>query len=165
MRKIRIEKVTLNIGAGGPGEKLEKAKSLLEDLTGMQAKETESKSKSVFGVSKGREIGAKVTLRGEDAREFLERVLEARGNKISRNNFDSQGNLSIGIKEHIDLPETDYDPDIGIFGLDVTVTLERPGFHVKRRKVSKEVGKNHRISKEEAINFIKNEFDIEISRD
>lgn len=163
MREIRIEKVTLNIGAGGPGEKLEKAKGLLKELTGMEAKETEAKSKSAFGVSKGRAIGAKVTLRGKEGKEFLEKIFQAKGEKVSRSNFDSQGNLSIGIKEHIDLPGTDYNPEIGIFGLDVTVTLERPGFHVKRRKVSKEIGKNHRISKEEAIDFIKDEFDVEVS--
>lgn len=163
MRQIRIEKVTLNIGAGGPGEKLEKAVKLLEKLTGRGAKETEARSRSAFGVSKGRKMGAKVTLRGEEAVKFLERVFDALDHTVKISNFDRQGNLSVGIKEHIDLPGTDYDPELGIFGLDVTVTLERPGFRVKRRKISKKVGSSHRISKEDAVSFIKKKFDVEIA--
>lgn len=165
MRQIRIGKVTLNIGAGGPGEELEKSKNLLERLTGMEAKETKARGRSAFGVSKGREIGTKVTLRGEEAREFLERVFKARNGEIPQKNFDEQGNFSIGVKEHIDLPGTEYDPDVGIFGLDVTVTLERPGFHIRRRKISKEIGEGHKISREEAIKFVENNFEVQVVGD
>lgn len=162
MKQIKIEKVVLNIGAGGPGERLEKAKNLLENLTGREVKETSAKKRSAFGVSKGRQIGAMVTLRDGEASEFLERVFEAKDGEISSRNFDEQGNLSIGIEEHIDLPDTQYKPEVGILGLDVTVTLERPGFHVKRRKVSKEIGKDHKISKDDAIDFIKEKFDVKV---
>lgn len=163
MRQISLQKVVLNIGAGGPGEELEKAKNLLEDLTDKEAKITDAKSRSAFGVSKGRDIGVMVTLRDEQARDFLERVLEAKDYRIKKRSFDDQGNFSIGVKEHIDLPETDYNPDLGIFGMDITATLERPGFGIKRRSISKKVGDNHKISKNEAIDFMKQNFDVEIT--
>ena len=165
MKKIRLAKVVLNIGAGGPGEELEQAKGLLEGLTQREAKVTKAKSRSAFGVSKGRDIGVMVTLRDENAREFLENVFKAKDKKIEKNAFDDQGNLSIGIKEHIDLPQADYDPDLGIFGLDIAVKLERPGFRIKRKKISKDIGDSHKISKEEAVNFIENNFDVEVIGD
>jgi large subunit ribosomal protein L5 len=161
MREIRIEKVTLNVGAGGPGEELEKSKALLKELTGMEPKETEARSRSAFGVSKGRSMGTKVTLRGKEAREFLERVFEANP-ELSKESFDGNGNFSVGIEEHIDLPGTEYDPEMGILGLDVTVTLERPGFRVRRKKISKKIGKGHRISKQEAMEFVDENFDVNI---
>ena len=44
------------------------------------------------------------------------------------------GNLSFGIHEYIEMPGAKYDPDIGMFGLDVSVNLERPGYRISRRK-------------------------------
>lgn len=163
MREIKVGKVTLNIGVGGPGEELERAKNLLENLSGQEAKETRARGKNTFGVSEGRKIGAKVTLRGGKGEEFLQRALEATNKELEESSFDRQGNFSIGIEEHIDLPGTEYDPETGIFGLDVTVTLERPGFRLKRRKVSKPIGKNHRISKKEAIDFVKESFNVKVN--
>lgn len=165
MRKIRIEKVTLNIGTGGPGERLENAKDLLEKLTGKTAKETKAQGRSAFGVSQGRNIGVMVTLRNEKAEKFLERVLKVKDRKIKRRSFSENGNFSLGIEEHIDLPEAEYEPEIGIYGLDVAVSLERPGYRTKRKKISKSVGKSHQIKKDEAMKFVKNTFDVEITGD
>jgi len=162
MRKIRIEKITINIGCGEAGEKLERAKKLLENLTNRKVVITKTHRRTTFGMAKGRPIGCKVTLRRKDAKEFLERVLDAIDKKLSRTVFDSSGNFSFGIKEHIDIPGVRYDPEIGIFGMDVSVSLERPGFRVKRKKLSSKVGKKHLIKPEEAIDWVTKNYGVQI---
>ncbi len=162
MEKIRIEKVVINIGVGESGERLERAKKLLESITGKTVVKTKTKKRTTFGMSKGREIGVKITLRNDDATKFLNRIFESKDKKISKRCFDKNGNFSIGIHEHIDIPGVKYDPKIGIFGMDVCVTLERPGFRVKRKKLYSRIGKTHRISREDAIGFIKKEFGVEV---
>lgn len=162
MQEIKIEKVTLNIGCGEAGEKLDKARKLLETLTGKKVVLTKTRGRTTFGTPKGRTIGCKITLRKKDAAEFLKRALDALGNKLSAKCFDSTGNFSVGIKEHIDLPGVKYDPDIGIYGMDVCITLERKGFGIKRRRLSKKIGKRHKITKEEAIDFVTKKFGANI---
>ncbi len=163
MRQIRIEKVTINIGVGEPGERLDKAYELLKRLTGQKPVKTVAKKKVPrWGIRPGLPIGVKVTLRGKKAYEFLEKVFDAVGRKIPASSFDDQGNFSIGIKEYIDLG-LKYDPNIGIFGMDVCVTLERPGYRVKRRKRRKAaIGKKHLITREEAIEFVQKRFGVEV---
>ena len=81
--------------------------------------------------------------------------------KLSKNNFDDNGNISFGIPEYIDIPGIEYDPEIGVIGLQVSIALMRPGYRVKTRRLNKaKIGKNHRINKEEAIDFMKKEFAI-----
>ncbi|MBL7206569.1 MAG: 50S ribosomal protein L5 [Candidatus Aenigmarchaeota archaeon] len=165
MKQIRVEKVTLNMGAGEPGPKLNAAKKTLEIITGKKITITKSKKRSTFGVTKGREIGAMVTLRGKDACDILKRLLESLENKINPNNFDVNGNFSFGIQEYINIPGAKYDPEVGILGLDVAITLERPGFRIKRRKNPDKIGKSHMIAKEDAMKFIKKEFGTKIEED
>lgn len=162
MREIRIEKVTINIGCGEPGEKLEKAKTLLEKLTNRKIILTKTKKRTTFGTPKGRTIGCKVTLRGKDAKEFLKKAFDAIDNKLKNNSFDTQGNFSFGIKEHIDLPGVHYDPEIGIYGMDVCVTLERRGYRIKRKRISHKVGKKHLIKPEEAREWVSKIFGVQI---
>jgi large subunit ribosomal protein L5 len=162
MRNIRIEKITINIGCGDSGEKLDKAKSLLGELTNKKVVITRTHGRTTFGMAKNRPIGCKVTLRGKDAEEFLNRALEAVDKKLPRNVFDSSGNFSFGIKEHIDIKGVRYDPNIGVFGMDVSITLERPGFRVKRKKISSKVGKKHLIKPEEAIEWVTKNFEVQI---
>ncbi len=163
MREIRIEKVTLNIGCGEAGEKLERARKLLEKLTGRKAVITRTHKRTTFGTARNRPIGCKVTLRGEEAEEFLRKALEA-VEYIRASSFDRLGNFSFGIKEYIDIPGVKYDHDIGMFGMDVCVTLERRGYRVKRKKIPKKVGKNHLIKPEEAMEFVEKTFGVRVER-
>lgn len=164
MRAIRVEKVTINMGVGKPGEELKKAETMLERITGMKAVETVSKTKNpTWELREGIPIGAKVTLRGKKALEFLRNALSAKDKRLSPKNFDSGGNFGFGIKEYIDLPGTKYDPKIGIIGMDVLVALERRGYRVKRRKIGKhKIKKSHIVSKQDAIGFARREFGIEV---
>lgn len=163
MKQIQVAKVTVNIGEGQVGENVEKALELLEKLTGRKPVKTESgPGAKTFGGRSGLNIGAKVTLRGEEAREFLEKVLPA-ADGIDETAFDGNGNFSFGVAEYIDVPGVDYDADIGMKGFEVAVTLERPGYRVRKRdhKPSK-IGKEHRISDQEASEFVEDELGIEV---
>ena len=156
MREIRIEKVTLNIGCGDDKQKIEKAQKLLEKLTESKPVITTSKKRSTFGITKGKPLGVKVTLRKNKAGELFNSVLKSVDNKVKGSQIDNDGNISFGVKEYIDLPNVRYSPEIGMLGMDVAVTLERPGYHVKKRRVRKAIiGKKHKINKEDTINWLK----------
>ena len=164
MKNIAISKVVINIGVGRSGEPVEKAKRALNVLTGQRPKVCGAKNTvRDFGIHKGEPIGAMVTLRRDKAVEFIKRVIAAKGNIIKASSFDDFGNLSIGIHEHIDIPGTRYDPEIGIFGMDVCMALSRPGYRISRRRNKSSIGKNHRIKREDAIGFLKKSFGVEIA--
>ncbi|MDQ3939049.1 MAG: 50S ribosomal protein L5 [Thermoproteota archaeon] len=164
MKNIAISKVVINIGVGRSGEPVEKAKRALNVLTGQRPKVCGAKNTvRDFGIHKGEPIGAMVTLRRDKAVEFIKRVIAAKGNIIKASSFDDFGNLSIGIHEHIDIPGTRYDPEIGIFGMDVCMALSRPGYRISRRRNKSSIGKNHRIKREDAIGFLKQSFGVEIA--
>ena len=164
MLKPRIEKVTVNISVGKSGEPLEKAVTILKQLTDQQpCKRKAKKTIRDFGIRKGEPIACLVTLRGEKARDFLKKTLRVIDNKLSKDSFDRYGNFSFGIKEHIEIPGTKYIPELGIYGMDVSVALGRLGYRVKRRRRAKsKVGSGHLLTAEEAMLFIKDEFEIEI---
>src|SRR3989344_8571341 len=114
MKKIGIEKVTLNIGIGAATDKLEKSIKLLEKITGSKAVPTTTQKRiPTWKIRPGLQIGCKVTLRKEKAREMLNRLLLSMDNKIDAWKFDSNGNFSFGIKEYLDIPGVKYDPEIG----------------------------------------------------
>jgi large subunit ribosomal protein L5 len=163
MRNIRIAKLTLNIGCGEGGDKLDKAKKLLESLAEKKKVViTKTHDRTSFGAAKGRPIGCKVTLRGKAAEEFLKRSLNSVDFKIPKRAFDKQGSFSFGVKEHIDMPGVRYDPEIGIFGMDVCVTLERPGFRVKRKRIPAKIGKKHLINPEDSMEWLNQNYKVEI---
>jgi large subunit ribosomal protein L5 len=164
MRRIEIEKVVLNVGCAGEQEKIERAKKLLEMLTGRVPKITKSKRRSTFGIAKGKPVGVMVTLRGKEAEDFLKRALYAVDNKLKTSQFDKEGNFSFGIKEYIDIQGVKYSHDVGMLGLDVCVSLKRPGFRIKYRRIQKrKIPKKHKISKEEAIVWLKENFGVDVS--
>ncbi|MBS3133499.1 50S ribosomal protein L5 [Candidatus Woesearchaeota archaeon] len=165
MRNIRIGKVTLNIGAGTNTSKLEKGIKLISHIAGRKPVKTfTTKRIPAWGVRPGLPLGCKLTLRKKTAMEVLSRLLRAKENKLSSRQFDNLGNLAFGIHEYIDIPEAKYDPEVGIMGLEVCVTLERPGFRVKNRRVKKNpISKKHLITREEAIDYLKKEFGITVN--
>ncbi len=165
MLKPVIEKVTVNMSVGKSGNPLQQAVTILRTLTNQEpSKRAAKKTIREFGIRKGESIACLVTIREEKAEEFLRKAFYAIENKLSKYNFDRQGNFSFGIKEHIDLPGTKYAPELGIHGMDVSVSLGRPGYRVKRRhRARSKIGRNHLLTAEEAILFIKDEFDVEIT--
>ncbi|MEM3382846.1 MAG: 50S ribosomal protein L5 [Nitrososphaerales archaeon] len=164
MRKIKIGKVVLNIGVGKSGEVLERAKKILEEISSQ--KPCPKKAKRTvrdFGIHRGEPIATMVTLRKDNALKTLKRILLAKGMRLPISSFDDRGSCSFGIKEHIEIPGTKYAPEIGIFGLNVSVLLERPGYRVSRRKRAKsKIGKTHRVNRDEAIEFFKEVLGVEV---
>ena len=160
MRNIKISKVTLNIGCGTTTP-IDHAKTILEKFADNKVVITKTSKRTTFNVPKNKPIGVKVTIR-KNAGEFLRRMLAAKENRLSAGSFDSTGNFAFGIKEYIDVPDADYDPKLKILGFDVCVTLERPGYRVKKKLIASPVGKRHRITKEEAIDFAKETFGVKV---
>ena len=166
-RNIKINKVTLNIGAGKDQVKLDKGIKLLKSITNVSpVKTVTSKRIPGWGLRPGLPIGCKVTLRRKNAVEVLKRLIQAKDNSLRESQFDDNGNIAFGIEEYIDIPEVKYDPEIGIIGLEVCITLERNGFRIKRRRIAKKkIPKSHIITKQEAIDFMKKKFNIELEGD
>jgi large subunit ribosomal protein L5 len=160
----RIEKITINIGVGEAGERLNKAEKVLKDITHHKPIQTLSKTTNKeWGLRKRMPIGCKVTLRGKDAFEFLIKALKTRENKMSEYSFDGEGNLSYGIPDHTLFEDQKYDPNIGIFGMDVCITMEKKGYRIKRRRIgSKKIPKRHRVKREETIKFFLDKFGVEV---
>jgi large subunit ribosomal protein L5 len=164
MLKPSIEKVVVNLNVGKSGEPLDKASRVLKELTDQTpVKKKAKKTIRDFGIRQGEPIAAVVTLRKQKAIDFLKKVLPVVDNKISRSSFDEQGNFAFGIKEHIEIAGVKYDPDIGIFGMDICVTMARPGYRVKtRRRQNARVGPKHVLTPEESIVFAKQTLGVEI---
>ena len=164
MKNIRIEKVTLNIGAGKDQARLEKGLVLLNAVTNATPIKTiTSKRIQEWGLRPGLPIGCKLTLRKDRAIKMLPRLLGAIDNKLREKQFDNNGNIAFGIHEYIEIPGVKYDPKIGIMGFEVCVTLERPGYRIKRRRfMARRIPARHRISKQEAIDFITSNFNTKV---
>jgi len=160
----RIEKITINIGVGEAGEQLKKAETVLKNITGHKPVETLSKTTNKdWGIRKRMPIGCKVTLRGKDADNFLKEALITRDSKMSDYSFDEEGNLSFGIPDHTLFKSQKYDPNIGIFGMDVCITMQKPGYRIKYRRIgAKKIPHRHRVKKEETMKFFSERFNVEV---
>lgn len=167
MKDIKIEKVTLNIGAGKDQARLEKSLVLLNTIaSATPIKTITSKRIQEWGLRPGLPIGCKLTLRKGRAAQLLPRLLDAVDKRLREKQFDDNGNIAFGIREYIDIPGVKYDPKIGIMGLEVCVTLERPGFRIKKRRLlMRKIPTRHRISKQEAIDFMSKNFSIKIGEE
>lgn len=156
MRTIKIEKVVLSVG--GTGDYLAKGHKLLEIITKRKpAKRISRKRIPTFGVRPGLETGTVVTIR-KNPEEVLKRMLSAIENNLSRRQM-SENNFSFGIREYIEIPGMEYQRDIGIIGLDVTVVFRRTGKRVALRKVKRgRIPRKQVITKEEIIKFMEDHF-------
>jgi large subunit ribosomal protein L5 len=164
MRAPSIDKITVHIGTGESGERLSNAEKLLETIIKQKTvRALAKKTIPTFSIKKNEPIGCKVTLRGNKAAEFLKMALNINENRLNAFQFDDQGNFSFGIEEHTDFPGMKYDPSIGIFGMDINVALKRPGFRIHKRNIGKhKIPQNHRLTKEDAISFVKEKFSAEV---
>jgi len=160
----QIEKITVNIGVGEAGERLKKAESVIKSITGRKPVQTLSKTTNKeWGLRKRMPIGCKVTLRRKEADGFLKEALLTRENKIADYAFDEQGNISFGIPDHTLFKSQKYDPNIGIFGMDVCITMKKPGYRIKRRRIQRRhIPLRHQIQKEETMNFFKENYNVEV---
>jgi large subunit ribosomal protein L5 len=108
-------------------------------------------------------IGCKVTLRGKEADTFLNRALATRERRIAVYSFDPQGNLSFGVPDYTDFDGMRYDPEIGIFGMDVSVVIQRPGYRVSQRRIMKRrLPRDHRMTRMESVKFMREKFNAEV---
>lgn len=163
MREIYVEKVTLNVGAGKDPKKLENGIKLIKYVSGIDPVKTVTQKRiQGWGLRPGLPVGVKVTLRGKTAEELLKRLFGAKDNIIKPAAFDNNGNLAFGVPEYIDIPGIKYDPSLGIAGFEVMVTVARPGYRIKKRLLKSRVGKAHKITKEESVEFFKQNYAIKV---
>jgi large subunit ribosomal protein L5 len=160
MRDIRMERIILS--AGGVAEELEKAVKLLSRITGEKVvKITSTKRIPTWGVRPGLEVGCKVTLRGEKAVKLLSRLLAAVDNELKKKQI-AENHFSFGIKEYIEIPEMEYQRDIGTRGFNTTVEFIRPGTRVKRRRMkTNKIPERQRITPKEIMNYMKEKHGVE----
>ncbi len=165
MREPTVEKVVVHMGIGRGGEPLAHAEDILTEVTGQRPVRTTAKDTvGDFGIRAGDPIGAKVTLRGDAAEAFLETALPLAD--LTHSQFDETGNFSFGVAEHTDFPSQEYDPTIGIYGLDVTVNLVRPGYRVRKRdKVSGSIPSRHQLTPEDAVAYLEATYDVDVGRE
>ena len=163
-RAVRVLKAVVNVGVGESGEPLAKATRVLKMVTGQKPIETRSKSTNRdFGIRKGQAIGAKVTLRGTVAVEFLTRAFDARDKQLDGDSIDRNGNFSFGVADYTDFAGMKYDPAIGIHGMDIAVELGRAGYRVRnRRRQARPVPKRLRATADETREFLKRTFQLTI---
>ena len=131
MQVPKLEKIVVNMGVGEAKENskiLDSAIADLEKITGQKAVTTKAKnSVANFKIREGMPIGCKVTLRGENMYEFLDRLVnlalprvrDFRG--VNPNAFDGRGNYALGIKEQLIFPEIEYDKVDKVRGMDIIV--------------------------------------------
>lgn len=129
MQVPKLVKITINEGVGRATQDkklVEVAQEELTAITGQKAVQTVSrKDISNFKLRRGMPIGAKVTLRGVNMYEFLERLVaislpRIRDFKGVAENFDGRGNYTLGVKEQIIFPEIDIDKITKVMGMEIT---------------------------------------------
>lgn len=164
MKSPKVEKIVVHMGVGESGQRLVDAEGILGSITNQTVIRSYAKrTLPAFGIKKNEPIGCKVTLRGSSAEDFLKTSLGIVENRLSESQFDNNGNVSFGIEEHTDFPGMRYDPNIGIFGMDISVIVNRPGYRInKRRVVKRKIPTSHRITKDDTISFFQDKYAVEV---
>ncbi len=136
MQVPRLEKICINQGVGdavSDKKIIDTAINEMTTITGQKAVATKSKKDiSNFKVRKGMALGVRVTLRGDNMYEFLDRLISVaiprirdfRG--IPSKGFDGKGNFTMGVTEQIIFPEIDIDKVSKIMGMDITFVTTAP---------------------------------------
>jgi len=131
MEVPRLEKIVINMGVGKATQQpslIEGAVKDLEVISGQKPVVTRARSSiAAFKLREGMPIGAKVTMRGDRAWEFLDRLIalaiprirDFRG--LSPTSFDGHGNYTFGVTEQLIFPEVEYDKVDTTRGMDITI--------------------------------------------
>ena len=161
MREIKIEKIVL--GIGGIADNLEKGVKLLALITKRKPAKMKSRKRiPSLGIRPGLEVGAIVTIRN-NPEDIFKKMLSAIDNVLKKKQI-SENNFSFGIKEYLEIPGIEYQRDLGIMGLDVTVVFKRTGRRTKIKKIKRgKIPKRQKISKEEIIKFMEDKFKTEFN--
>lgn len=162
MRTPKIERVVLNVG--GVAEKLDKGFILLQKVSGKQpVKVAATKRIPTWGVRPGLLVGTKVTIRGKEAEDLINKIIPAINNTIKekqiRPNF-----VSFGIKEYIEIPGMEYIREVGIMGFEVTIVFARAGKRVQMKKVKRGRIRRQDVTVEEIEKILQDKFKIKIMR-
>jgi len=165
MEQLYVDKIVVHMSVGESGDKLVKGETLMTEICGgaKSVRTVARRTVPAFGLRKGQVMGCKLTLRGAVAESFLETSLAIIEKKISLQQFDQNGNFGFGIEEHTDFPGQSYDPQIGIYGMDINVVIEKKGVRIARRSAQKKkLPTKQHVRKDEAVSFIKERFNVEV---
>merc|ERR1712046_440995 len=165
MRKVMCDKLIINIAVGESGDRLTKAIRVLQQLSDQTPVENVARyTVRPFGIRRNEKIACHVTVRGDKALDLIERGLKITDYEISAKHFSDSGSFGFGVNEHIDLG-LKYDPSTGIYGMDFYVVLRRAGFRTSKKKYKKgRIGVSHLVTKEDAMEFVRQKFNAEIRK-
>jgi large subunit ribosomal protein L5 len=160
MRDIFIDKLVLS--CGGVKDTLDKEVKLLEKISKKKpSRRQTTKRIPGFGIRPKLEVGCMVTLRKDEATKLLKRLLSAIDNELRKKQI-ADNHFSFGIKEYGEIPDEEYDREIGMMGFGVTISFARKGKRVGIKKIKQgKIPKKQVVTKQEIINFMEENFGTE----
>ena len=164
MREVILEKATVNICVGNDKQAMVRAEKLIKALTNKTPVHACARRRlAAWQLRPGVPIGYKVTLRGQDAKDFLTWVFKSKNNTLKASSLDNNGNFALGVAEYLDLSGMKYDAEIGIMGFEVMATFTRPGFRIRSRRLQRaKIPARHKVTKEEVTNYLEKQFNVKV---